>query len=131
MNSSYVILVIIAMLIVLSFVAGCGEPFAAGFAGGVATMKTLAEQSQKQFNESMSELNAEKEKIDELIKQVEDDDIKSYLQSIVDEETAANIEDLKETDWKDPKVAIPTGIALLSTLTAAYQKRKRVIESGA
>ena len=109
----------------LFFLAGCGEPFLTGFATGAAASKVIAEKAQAEFNASVADLQIEKEKMDLLIDGVQDSELKAYLQAIVDKETVENIEKLKSVDWKDPVVLSGYGLALLSALTAGYQKYQR------
>lgn len=125
MNKILIAFVSIALIV---FTAGCLEPFVGGFVAGVGAAETLAQQKQQEFNEAMERLNAEKEEIDAVIAQIEDADVKAYLQSLLDEQTLAYIEQLRSADWDDPKVITGYGLALLSALTAGYQKYKRQVE---
>jgi len=121
---------VMALLIVgvLVLVVGCVEPFLSGVVAGATAMEQLAIQQQQEFNAAMESLNAEKENIDALIGQIEDSDVKAYLHSLVDDKTLEYIQQLQSADWKDPKVSIGYGLALLSAITAAYQKYQRTQE---
>ena len=115
--------------LVLSACSGT-EPFVGGFISGVGAMKVMADQTQQEFNQAVELLQHEKAEIDQLIDQLPDDPAKAALKAWVDDQTLEHIEELRETDWKDPKVLSGYGLALISLLTAGYQKYQRTQESG-
>lgn len=120
----------LGVLLVLFLLGGCvsGCEFLAGFGSGAVAMQVLAEDAQKKFIATVNEVNAEQAKMQELIDQIEDAELKAALQGYLNEETAAAIEKLKKADWKDPAVWGGYSLALMSLLTAAYQKKKRIDE---
>ena len=61
-----------------------------------------------------------------VINQIEDSELKTALQTILDEQTLHALENLDKTDWKDPVTLGGYGLAALASLTAGYQKKKRM-----
>lgn len=115
----------LCLICCLFFVGGCGEPFLTGFGTGVAATEAIAQARQAELNKAIDNLNTKKLEIDSLIEQVDDSELKNLLQTFVNQETLEKVEQLKTTDWKDPKVIIGYGLALAAALTAGYQKYQR------
>ena len=118
------ILLLVLLAVMCLPLYGCVEPFVAGFGTGVATYEKIAQDKQAEFNATVATLTAKKAEMDILIAQVEDGEVKTYLQDFVDKETIANIEQIKSADWGDPKVVTGFALALVGSLTAGYQKFK-------
>jgi Sec-independent protein translocase protein TatA len=113
------------VLLIILFCAGCIEEFGAGLGTGMAAMKKLSEDAQRDFVASVNDLNAERARIDAEIAKIQDVEVREAIEALVDEQTTEAIKELTETDWKDPKVLTPWILALLGGVTAGYQKKKR------
>ena len=115
-------IMLIATLLTLT---GCSEPFVGGFVAGVSAMEAMALQTQAEFNDAIAKVEAKKDELNQIADDVGIDKAKEYLLLMADPKTIENIEKLRKADWKDPKVAIGYGWAILASITAAYQKLKR------
>lgn len=98
-------------------VSGCGEEFTAGVAAGVAAAEKMSNDAQDRFITAVNELNAETERINTAVGDVEGTvlirpETKEAVESVVDRKN-------------DPM----TWVAGLLALTAAYQKKKRTDEA--
>lgn len=112
-------LIMLLCLIVLLAIAGCGEPFAGGFASGAAAYKVMADDAQEKFIEAVNSLNEETAKINSGVSGIEGT-------ILVRPEMLEAIKGLKGRE-KDPV----TWIALASILANAFwggktlEKRKK------
>lgn len=120
-----ILIITVIFLSQLIFLAGCLEPFTAGVATGVASVEVYANQQIDAAQAKAEEAKALADQISATIEKIKDPDVLAYLESIADANTISNIEELKTTDWSDPKVASGYGLALLSIIGNVYLGLKK------
>jgi len=105
--------------------AGCGEPFAGGFAAGAASYKAVADDAQSDFIEAVKALNSETGRLNDEIEVVKAINIKDFVKP----EAITAIESLKGKE-KDPTLWIALASMLLGGTGVNIFKNRKAGNNG-